>query len=94
MAKQKGFIKLQGSLGGLTFYESGGNSIVKTTGGVDKSRINNDPNYKRTRDIAFRVIFGWAARIRTWTKSFKVTDATVTSLPNIIPFDPFSNSII
>lgn len=50
MAKQKGFIKLQGSLGGLTFYESGGNNIVKTTGGVDKSRINNDPNFKRTRE--------------------------------------------
>ncbi|WP_405566969.1 hypothetical protein [Polaribacter sp. Asnod6-C07] len=50
MAKQKGFIKLKGSLGGLTFYESGGNSIVKTTEGVDKNRINTDPNYKRTRE--------------------------------------------
>ena len=50
MAKQKGFIKLKGSLGGLTFYESGGKDIVKTTGGVDKSRIENDPNYKRTRE--------------------------------------------
>ncbi|APZ47399.1 hypothetical protein BW723_14390 [Polaribacter reichenbachii] len=50
MAKQKGFIKLKGSLGGLTFYESGGNSIVKTTGGIDKSRIYSDPNFKRTRE--------------------------------------------
>lgn len=50
MAKQKGFIKLKGSLGGLTFYESGGKDIVKTTGGVDKSRIDNDPNFKRTRE--------------------------------------------
>ncbi|QTE23274.1 hypothetical protein [Polaribacter cellanae] len=50
MAKQKGFIKLKGSLGGLTFYESNGKNIVKTTGGVDKSRIENDPNYKRTRE--------------------------------------------
>ncbi|MFN0729367.1 hypothetical protein [Polaribacter gochangensis] len=50
MAKQKGFIKLKGSLGGLTFYESGGKDIVKTTGGIDKSRIDNDPNFKRTRE--------------------------------------------
>ncbi|WP_347174915.1 hypothetical protein [Polaribacter uvawellassae] len=50
MAKQKGFIKLKGSLGGLTFYESGGKDIVKTTGGIEKSRIENDPNFKRTRE--------------------------------------------
>ncbi|WP_288956546.1 hypothetical protein [uncultured Polaribacter sp.] len=50
MAKQKGFIKLKGSLGGLTFYETQGKDIVRTTGGVDKSRIENDPNFKRTRE--------------------------------------------
>ena len=50
MAKQKGFIKLKGSLGGLTFYETRGKDIVRTTGGVDKSRIENDPNFKRTRE--------------------------------------------
>lgn len=28
MAKQKGFIKLKGSLGGLTFYDLNGKSLV------------------------------------------------------------------
>jgi len=50
MAKQKGFIKLEGSLGGLTFYEQKGKSIVRTTGGVDKKRIETDPAFKRTRE--------------------------------------------
>ena len=82
MAKQKGFIKLQGSLGGLTFYESGGNSIVKTTGGVDKSRINNDPNYKRTREnmseFGASATVGKALRLgfSSIIKSFK--DSTIT----------------
>ncbi|WP_299671795.1 hypothetical protein [uncultured Polaribacter sp.] len=50
MAKQKGFIKLKGSLGGLTFYQSDGKDIVRTTGGVDKSRIEKDAAFKRTRE--------------------------------------------
>ncbi|PHR72869.1 MAG: hypothetical protein COA67_03980 [Lutibacter sp.] len=50
MAKQKGFIKLEGSLGGLTFYKRDGESFVKTTGGVDKNRIESDPAFKRTRE--------------------------------------------
>lgn len=49
-AKQRGFIKLKGSLGGLTFYQSGGDDVVKTTGGPDKEKINNDPAFKRTRE--------------------------------------------
>ena len=31
MAKQKGFIKLKGSLGGLTFYQTEGQDVVRTT---------------------------------------------------------------
>ena len=31
MAKQKGFIKLKGSLGGLTFYQADGQDVVRTT---------------------------------------------------------------
>ena len=50
MAKQKGFIKLKGSLGGLTFYSKDGKELVRTTGGVEKSRIMKDPAFKRTRE--------------------------------------------
>lgn len=50
MAKQKSFIKLRGSLGGLTFYENQGNDIVRTTGGVEKERILSDAAFIRTRE--------------------------------------------
>ena len=42
MAKQKGFIKLKGSMGGLTFHKNNGDDLIRTTGGVDKNRIKND----------------------------------------------------
>ena len=50
MAKQKGFIKVKGSLGGLTFYSANREELIRTTGGVDKSRIEKDPSFKRTRE--------------------------------------------
>lgn len=61
MAKQKGFIKLKGSLGGLTFYDKNGENIVRTTGGVDKERIEKDPAFKRTRENMAE--FGGSAKI-------------------------------
>ncbi|MCB0476078.1 MAG: hypothetical protein KDC69_10395 [Flavobacteriaceae bacterium] len=50
MANQKGFIKLRGSLGGLTFYENKGKDVVRTTGGVEKDRIMKEAAFKRTRE--------------------------------------------
>jgi hypothetical protein len=61
MAKQKGILKIKGSLGGLTFYEKDGENIVRTTGGVDKERIKNDPAYKRTRENMSE--FGASAKV-------------------------------
>lgn len=61
MAKQKGFIKLKGSLGGLTFYKNNGDDLIRTTGGVDKNRIKNDPSFKRTRENMRE--FGGAATV-------------------------------
>lgn len=50
MAKQKSYIKIQGKLGGLSFYELNGNSLIRETKGVNKDRILNDPAYERTRE--------------------------------------------
>ncbi len=61
MAKQKGFIKLRGSLGGLTFYKTNGTDLIRTTGGVDKERIVKDPAFKRTRENMME--FGGAATV-------------------------------
>jgi hypothetical protein len=50
MAKQKGIIKIKGSLGGITFYQSNGQDLSRTTNGPSKSKINNDPAFARTRE--------------------------------------------
>lgn len=50
MAKQGSFIRNKGNLGGLSFYESNGQALVRETGGVAKSRILHDNAFKRTRE--------------------------------------------
>ena len=50
MAKQQSFLKVAGTLDGLTFYKSVDGHLVRTKGGVSKGRIMNDPAYIRTRE--------------------------------------------
>ena len=50
MARQKGIIKLRGTVGDITFYKSKDGHLVRERGGVDGNRIANDPAFKRTRE--------------------------------------------
>ena len=50
MAKQTGIIKLKGTIGGISFYKTSDGHLAREKGGVDKSRIQNDPAFKRTRE--------------------------------------------
>lgn len=50
MAKQKGIIKLAGTVGGITFYKSQDGYLAREKGGVDGERIASDPNFQRTRE--------------------------------------------
>ena len=50
MARQKGVIKLEGRIGDLSFYKSGGDYLARAKGGVDGDRIKNDPAFARTRE--------------------------------------------
>jgi hypothetical protein len=50
MAKQKGIIKLEGTIGDLTFYKSQDGLLARGKGGADATRIANDPNFQRTRE--------------------------------------------
>ncbi|WP_166960009.1 hypothetical protein [Yeosuana marina] len=45
MAKQKGIIKLKGTLNGLCYYKLNGEDIVRKAVGPSKERINNDPAF-------------------------------------------------
>lgn len=50
MGKLSSFIKLEGTLDGLTFYKAQGGYMVRTKGGVTKKRIMSDPAFARTRE--------------------------------------------
>lgn len=50
MAQQKGIIRIEGTLGGMTFYKSQDGYLVREKGGVSKDKIANDPNFQRTRE--------------------------------------------
>ncbi len=50
MARQKGMIKLEGSIGDISFYKNEGTYFARTKGGVDADRIKNDPAFVRTRE--------------------------------------------
>lgn len=50
MAKQTGIITLKGSVGRLSFYKTKDGYLAREKGGVEKSRIMNDPRFARTRE--------------------------------------------
>ncbi len=50
MARQKGIIKLEGTIGDISFYKSKDGHLARTKGGVDAQRIHNDPAFQRTRE--------------------------------------------
>jgi hypothetical protein len=50
MAKQKGILKLEGTIAGVTFYKSKDGYLAKEKSGVSADRIANDPVFQRTRE--------------------------------------------
>ncbi|WP_296619277.1 hypothetical protein [Marivirga sp.] len=50
MARQKGIIKFTGKMDGVSFYKSKDGYLARSSGGVDKERIKNDPAFQRTRE--------------------------------------------
>ncbi|MFY0482530.1 hypothetical protein ACI6PS_07975 [Flavobacterium sp. PLA-1-15] len=50
MARQKGIIKINGTLGDITFYKTKDGYMAREKGGVEASRIATDPAFQRTRE--------------------------------------------
>jgi hypothetical protein len=50
MARQRGIFKVQGSLGGVTFYERGGKDLAREKSELSRERLMNDPAFERTRE--------------------------------------------
>jgi hypothetical protein len=50
MARQKGIIKLKGTIGDITFYKTKDGHLAREKGSLDANRIANDPAFQRTRE--------------------------------------------
>lgn len=50
MARQKGIIKVKGTMGDMSFYKTKDGHLVREKGGIDANRIKNDPAFQRTRE--------------------------------------------
>jgi len=50
MGKQTGVIRIDGKVGGLSFYRSGGLDLARVANGPSKEKINTDPTFRRTRE--------------------------------------------
>jgi len=50
MARQKGILKIEGTIGGMTFYKSKDGHLIREKGGVSADKIANDPAFQRTRE--------------------------------------------
>lgn len=61
MAENKSFVKLEGTLDGLTFYHKDGKNLVKSKSTLSKSRILTDSAFRRTRENMRE--FGGAAKV-------------------------------
>ncbi|MCL1974360.1 MAG: hypothetical protein FWG54_06055 [Bacteroidetes bacterium] len=83
MARQRGLIKLKGTMGDITFYKSIDGYLAREKGGVEASRIATDPAFVRTRENGAE--FGNSAqagkllRDTLRTLSMNTSDSRVTS---------------
>lgn len=50
MALQKGILKIEGTMGGMTFYKKDGVHLVKEKSSIPAEKIANDPKFARTRE--------------------------------------------
>ena len=83
MARQKGIIKLKGTIGDITFYKTQDGHLAREKGGIDANRIKNDPAFQRTRENGAE--FGRAGKagkiLRTAFRSLSInaSDSRVAS---------------
>lgn len=50
MSRQTGLIRLDGKIGGISFYRANGEDLARIANGPSKERILADPNFIRTRE--------------------------------------------
>lgn len=100
MAKQKGIIKLEGTIGDITFVKTKNGYIAKEKTALNGDRIASDPAFQRTRENGAE--FGRAGKASKMMRSAfrsvlqSVSDSTVTArltkdMMRVIQADTTSN---
>src|SRR5690554_5324320 len=100
MAKQKGILKLKGTIGDYTFYKTKDGYLAREKGGIDKDRIMNDPAFKRTRENGME--FGTAGKggqlirkaervLLRQASDHRLTSRLVQVLMQVIKSDPLND---
>jgi hypothetical protein len=83
MAKASGIIKIEGTVEDLTFYKKDGKNFVRRKGGVPRERIENDPNFVRTREnnseFGHSGTAGKVLRMAMGSLVFKAKDSKLSS---------------
>lgn len=89
MARQKGIITIEGTLGNITFFKSQDGYMAREKGGVSAEKIASDPAFERTREN--NAEFGRAGKasklLRTSVKSpslvYLTMPAILTGTPEV-----------
>lgn len=100
MAKQKGIVKLKGTIGDYTFYKTKDGYLAREKGGIEKSRMLNDPAFKRTRENGME--FGTAGKagqlirkaeriLLRQASDYRLTSRLVKILMSIVKSDPLND---
>lgn len=83
MARQKGLIKIEGTLDEITFYKTQDGHLAKTKSGVSGDRIASDPAFARTRENVAEFVnsaqAGKTLRATVRTMMLAASDNRVTS---------------
>lgn len=99
MAKQKGIVKLQGTIGDITFFKTEDGYMARENAPVSADRIANDPAFQRTREN--NAEFGRAGKatktlrnaVRTllqYAKDSRVTSRLTTEMVKVVKADTSS----
>lgn len=76
MAKNRSYLKFEGTLDGLTFYDQKGQKLVKTKTSLTKTRIMSDPKFRVTRQNMTE--FGGCAKAgKAFRKAFSTLIGTM-----------------
>lgn len=93
MAKQKGIIKIKGTLNGLCYYKLNGVDIIRKATGPSKNRIQNDPAFVKVKGnnqefaaavyLSKAIVMGLGSLAKTFKDSYMQSRLTGVCL-NII----------